>query len=261
MRFNLGKLFSANKDSGAKYGKRLKYDTVVRLVDQTAEKFGKELCLDIGAGNVHDANYTSTDIDPKCEPDIVVDLRVMFAASDIYRDMREDFPDAEKIGDDWNLIRMIDVVEHVEWIYQRGLYQWLYSILTPGGLLFISTPNLEYAARLYVENLSRVKDGLLPAFPRHEHGTFKENHKPYDITRYFNFKIHSGCSWMDYHHSTLDKYWLISVLGECGFADIKYFDAASLYVLAKKPVDAEDKTVEHLVDDVLSQWKEEDHVS
>jgi len=243
------------KSSEAIPGKRVEYDALVRQVNRRAETYGKELCLDLGAGNVHESNYTSTDIDPKCNPDLVMDFRAIFAASDVYRDMRKEYPDIEKLVDDWELVRMIDVVEHVEWIYQVGLYQWLYKLITPGGMLYISTPNLEYATRLYVENLDRISRGLMPAFPRNEHSDFEQDHKLYDITKYINFKFHSGCSWGDYHHATLDKYWLVTILHECGFEDIKYCDAQSLYVMATKPKRVEAQTVTRMVEDTISAWK------
>lgn len=237
-------------------GKRVPYDRIERVIERIANAEGRDFCLDFGAGNLHDDRFTSIDIDADCEPDIVLDIRTLFAGSDVYRDMLEDYPDADKIDGGYFLIRMLHTIEHIEWIYVRAMFQWLYTIIAPEGRLFLATPNVEYVAKLYVENMLRLENGQSPAFPRDEHPDFKDGGKGYDVTRWLNFKTYSGCSWQDWHHCMFDRYWLLNLLSEVGFDDILYVDGNTLYVLATKPSDLSAHGTDSSVQNVIDQWQD-----
>lgn len=237
-------------------GKRVAYDRMERIVERTASDIGREFCLDFGAGNLHDDRFTSIDIDPETNPDIVLDIRVLFAGSDMYRDLAEQYPDADRVDGGYLLIRMLHTIEHIEWIYVRAMFQWLFSILAPEGKLFLATPNIEYAAKLYVENLKRLEQGHFPAFPRNEHSDFTDGGRGYDLTKWLNFKVYSGCSPGDYHHCMFDRYWLLNMLQEVGFVDTLYIDGNTLYVLTTKPSDQSAHGTDSSVLNVIEQWQD-----
>lgn len=234
-------------------GKRVNYDRMCNITERAVNEAGRSFCLDFGAGNLHDDRFTTIDIDPVTNPDLVIDIRVLFAGSDHYRELSDRYPDAKKITGGYMLIRMLHAIEHMEWIYQRAMFQWLFSILGQGGKLFLATPNVEYAAKIYVQNLERLEAGKFPAFPRNEHPDFINTNRGYDVVRWFNFKLYSGCSWGDFHHCMYDRYWLVNVLAEVGFTDIMYADGNTLYVLASKPSTAE-SDVDHSVRNVIAEW-------
>ena len=178
--------------------------------------------LELGGGE----NFSSKDflnVDIKAGPgvDIVGNLLALFSPDANIRD----YPDLERITGDniCSEIRAIHFIEHIPWIYQDGLFNWMHTVLEPGGILEIVTPNIEYICRVYLKRsrwrisrlLKRVFKGVvLDLFPEVNHPYITNRKNELDLRRWFNFKVFSGCSLGDYHHCMYDDYMLNSILSK-----------------------------------------------
>jgi predicted SAM-dependent methyltransferase len=214
--------------------------TVDKVVRDLSDKFGREYCLNIGAGSQIDANFQTLDIDSKYKPDYVADIRVAFAASDYFRQRANEYPDLSKLQpNQFMLIWEQHTAEHIEWIYQQTHFQWLYTIIAPGGCLVIEVPNLEFIAKVYITNLDRQKKGDRVRFPAQEHGDLRETETS-DMQRWINFKLFSGCSPGDYHHTCFDAMLLWKMMNLAGFEKVSIWNGTSLKAVAYKPSAAEE---------------------
>lgn len=214
--------------------------TVDKVVRDLSAKYGREYCLNIGAGSQKDANFQTLDIDTSCEPDYVADIRCAFAASDYFRDRANEYPDLSRIQpNQFMLIWEQHTAEHIEWIYQQTHFQWLYQIIAPGGCIVIEVPNLEFIARVYLKNLDRQRKGDHVRFPAQEHGDLSETESS-DMQRWVNFKLFSGCSPGDYHHVCFDPMLLWRMTSLAGFEKISIWNGTSLKAVAYKPATAEE---------------------
>ena len=188
--------------------------------------------LDVGTGHDDSDVFSTIDIDSDCAPDFVGDIRCLFALSDHYRDMRNKFPDLDRLeGTVYQTIRLKHVIEHIEWIYLPTLFEWVASMLIVDGRVLIDTPNLEFISRVYVAGLDNQLANRNISFPREEHSDISGNDIR-DFQRWINFKIFSGCSPGDYHHACLDSLFLTSLLKAYGFSDIIIYNGSSLRAIA-----------------------------
>ena len=232
----------------------VKPDKINSFVDKWAKKYGKAYCLDVGVGHDSAESFTTVDIDPECKPDIVGDIRCLFAPSPLYADMKSKYPDLSKLeSGSFMYIRMKHIVEHIEWLYHQPLFDWLGSLLGNGGLLEVDTPNLGYIAKMYLVGAEKQDMGLMPKFPANEHGDLKLSESG-DMQRWVNFKLFSGCSPGDYHHACLDAFKLCDLLKKHKFERISIYNGSSLRSLAFR---TEDRTVD--LDSIIKDYLGEEN--
>ena len=180
--------------------------------------------LEIGGGSNPAEGYLTLDINPDCSPDITGDVKAFFSP-----DVEiEDYPDLSRLnGTTFNEIRVVHFIEHIEWIYQKPMFHWIYEKLNNRGKLVIETPNLEWIAKSYLKNR---RSGEYPD----EHPSLDGRN---DFVPWVNFKLFSGCSPGDYHHTMYDKVWLTQVLRQTGFAANVRPSGSTLYAVGLKKVD------------------------
>jgi len=201
------------------------------LTNTFSSTHGKRLCLDVGAGAVKDANFTSVDISEEHSPDIICDIRSFFEPDN---DDLKDNPGAISLMTrQFMLIRMNHIVEHIEWIYQKRLFDWAYKKLLPGGMLSVATPNLQFIMGVYVKNRKRQLAGKELKYPVQEHPYLSEG-IPSDLQWWVNFKLFSGCSPGDYHHCAYDRQSLYSMMAYSSFSSIRIFDGRTMSAVAFK---------------------------
>jgi len=161
--------------------------------------------LEIGGGSNPTEGYLNLDINADCKPDITGDVRAFFTPDvDL-----EDYPDLQEIDEFvFDEIRATHFVEHIEWIYQKPMFEWFYKVLKPSGRIVIETPNLHWIIKSYLKNYGSGE------YPQEDHPDLNGTN---DFVPWVNFKLFSGCSPGDYHHAMFDKVWMRQVLKETGF--------------------------------------------
>ncbi len=215
------------------------------------EKLGKDKCLDIGSGNIADGKYTRLDFRKSFDVDYYGDIRYCFAPD--LKEKIDKYPDLEKIKPgSFSLVRVSHLIEHIEWIHQELLFEWLDSLLVEGGLVFISTPNFDYVVKMYLQAMQKtvkVKDynndnlteTVLPNFPFGDHD-YTKGGRIIDIIKWANSYLFAGCSYNwdnneirgDYHHCSYNKVWLVDMLSRY-FQDVHIYDGKILEAVAQKP--------------------------
>lgn len=200
-------------------------DTKVTFVSSSAmdsflEKYEyeeKEKCLEIGnIGPV--PGYTTLDI--RDGADYIGDVRGCITNDYECSDDLELIPQGTFL-----VVKMVNVIEHIQWIYQSAFFDWINKLLVTEGMVYIDTPNLEFIAKVYVTGLEYAAKGLLPKFPGDQYpgmtdrnGSVIEPAK--NLQRWVQFKLFSGCSPGDFHHCCYDAYWLARMLADAGFDNI-----------------------------------------
>lgn len=213
----------------------------IREIVAKFEKSGKSKCLDIGSGDLENDKYTRLDFRKSFDVDYYGDIRCCFAPG--MMDRIGNYPDLEKMKPGlFSLVRLSHVIEHIEWIHQELLFEWVASLVSEGGLVCISTPNFDYVVKMYLKAMSRVsKNKDLPNFPFDDHDYTKKR-RPIDIIRWANSYLYAGCSYgwddgefrADYHHCSYNKLWLVDMLSR-HFQDIHIYDGKILEAVAQKP--------------------------
>ena len=203
------------------------------------------MCLDLGCGIHKPSEYVGVDIHNEfpdgenmiqADVDLVGDVRCLFAPD--YREHLSDYPDLARLRPgSYMVVRAAHFVEHVEWIYMEVLFDWVFSLLAPGGLFYAVTPSLEYAVGVYLVNRRRQKKGKPVSYPVHEHDYLKEG-VSYDMQRWVNFKLHSGCSPGDYHFTSYDAELLAGMYRYTGFENVCVYNGQYLKAIGYKPDDA-----------------------
>lgn len=214
-------------------GKNISEGAIERKLHDMVHKYSKHECLDVGAGTDKNEFFSTLDIREEFNPDYLGDLRCLFAPG--YTENIGDYPSLMNIPENEVMVlKLQHVIEHIEWIYQEFLFEWAMKVLAPGGMIYISTPNLAYAVGVYVKNRKRQKQGKPLSYPISEH-TYLKPGVSHDLQRWFNFKTFSGCSPGDTHHSAFDRLWLYEYLTLHGFENISIHDGATLKAIAFKP--------------------------
>lgn len=104
--------------------------------------------INVGSGRRHLNGYTTIDIEPKNNPDIVGDFRML------------SFNDIEEI-------RAEHILEHFSREEAlKVLLQW-HGWLKPGGLLIVETPDFEYICKEFADKPANMKYWLT----RHAYGS------------------------------------------------------------------------------------------
>lgn len=71
-----------------------------------------------------------------------VDFNLIYKSMDIDHSNNHDFYTLEEIKEEFNAITCFEVVEHLTAGMALGLFQTAHELLSPGGRLFVSTPNV-----------------------------------------------------------------------------------------------------------------------
>jgi len=184
--------------------------------------------LDIGAGRCGD--YYSIDKNPKLDCSFTGDIRTLFAP--VY--CNETPRSLKKVKSySFNFVIMQHIVEHIEWIYQQSMFNWVYSILNYNGVLFVETPNVEYIVKQYLSFTSSLAN---------QHPDINKNDPDANI-KWLNSKLYSGCSTNkfkdgcvdgDFHLCMYNKDWLCNILELTGFRHIQINAEDTLSCLAYK---------------------------
>lgn len=218
---------------GSNISERAIDDVVMSVINE----YGERACLDIGAGDDENNAFKQAgliqtlDSRPEFNPDFLCDMRTLFVP-DYPSEIDKPINGLRK--NQYMFIRLQHIVEHIEWIYQEFLYKWLMELLAPGGMVYIATPNLEYAVGVYYKNRRNQLKGKDVKYPIDEHIYLKPGVQS-DMQRWVNFKLFSGCSPGDYHHCCYDRQWLGEILVTSGFDNISIYDGSTLKAVAYKP--------------------------
>jgi len=194
------------------------------------ESLTNKSMLDIGSGRSGD--YFTIDKDEKLGCSFTGDMRTLFAP--VYN---ADTPRSlKKIkSHTFSFVKMQHIVEHIEWIYHKSMFDWVYSILSEDGILFVETPNVDYILKQY---LSFTK-GLAKQHPD------ISSDDPDANIKWLNSKLYSGCSTNkvkdgcvdgDFHLCMYNKDWLVTSLLDTGFKHIKINAEETLSCLAYREV-------------------------
>jgi len=194
----------------------------------TVEKYTGDDSLDIGAGCFRTDCLTLDKSDIGCS--YTGDIRAMFAP--VYN---KDVPRSlKKIKSfSFKFIQMQHIVEHIEWIYQQSMFNWIYGILKYDGILFVETPNVDYILKQYLSFTSALAK---------QHPDISSEDPDANI-KWLNSKLYSGCSTNkvkdgcvdgDFHLCMYNNDWLMTILLDTGFKHIKINAEETLSCLAYK---------------------------
>jgi len=184
--------------------------------------------LDIGSGKSGDC--FTLDKDEKLGCTYTGDMRTLFAP--VYN---EDAPRSlKKIkSHTFGFVKMQHIVEHIEWIYQQPMFNWVYSLLRYDGVLFVETPNVDYILKQYLTFAKELAK---------QHPDISSDDPDANI-KWLNSKLYSGCSTNkvkdgcvdgDFHLCMYNKDWLVTSLLDTGFKYIKINSEETLSCLAYK---------------------------
>lgn len=210
---------------------------IIRMVESWERETDKEYCLDIGSTD-RSGQYVTLDFEDGA--DYVGDIRALFAPQGGY----EATPSLLSLPEDFfKLIRMSHLVEHIEWLYQRSLFEWVFEFLADGGHLILDTPNLEYIIDVYTRNMSAAAKGKSVSYPYKDHPDFYTDGEISNLLEnlvpWVNYKLYSGCSFngthYDFHHTCFNIFWLGLLLEQAGFVKIRIYNGKSIYAVATKP--------------------------
>jgi len=185
--------------------------------------------LDIGSGKKNEDCIT-LDKDEKLGCTYTGDMRTLFAP--VYN---EDAPRSlKKIkSHTFGFVKMQHIVEHIEWIYQQPMFNWVYSLLRYDGVLFVETPNVDYILKKYLSFTKELAK---------QHPDINPDDPDANI-KWLNSKLYSGCSTNkvkdgcvdgDFHLCMYNKDWLVTSLLDTGFKYIKINSEETLSCLAYK---------------------------
>jgi len=196
------------------------------IVNKLENQYTRSMRLDIGSGGVK-SGWTTIDKSDNGE-DYTGDIRTLFAP--VYNHK----PDKafKKLPKNFSFIRLQHIVEHIEWIYQKCLFDWIYSILSIDGLVFVETPNIDWAIDQYIKGDDHS----------YEHPDLQQN-DPTRLIKWLNFKLYSGCSTNkfldgctdgDFHLCIYNKELLERVLTNSGFTIKAISTGETIVCLAMK---------------------------
>jgi len=198
------------------------HDTILRTEEP-------KYCLEIGLNGKSEDCIT---LDLGSKADIVGDIRGAFAQHGGYKPVEE----IEKLPLDYfHLIKAVHVIEHIEWLYQQVMFDWFFDLIAPGHYLYVDTPNLDYIIEIYNNGIQSMNKGNKLEYPMSDHPDFTKDRYIENFTPWVNYKIFSGCSPGDYHHTCLNSIWLGNLLHAAGFENIKIHSGRSLIAIAMRP--------------------------
>ena len=190
--------------------------------------------LEIGSGNNPTNGFEHLDVNPNApHVEYVGDIRAL-----ITKDYDINFyPDFQQLHTaQFEGIRCIHVLEHIQWIYQNTFLRLLHDLLEPGGILYLETPDLKWIMMSYSKNRKKKR------FPTTEHPELKDDKDLLQFYQWVNFKLYSGCSPGDFHHCCYDKDFLTHVLLLTGFESISIKTrGGTLSGIVRKPKSVDNK--------------------
>ena len=115
----------------------------VRLIKKPLEILRKELradqrILDVGAGN--------REIGEKIKRALSL---TNYKSMDVDRGRAHDYYSFDEIEDYFDAVLLFEVIEHLDFTEGIDLIKAIYSLLSPGGKLFVTTPNLYHPHRYW----------------------------------------------------------------------------------------------------------------
>lgn len=205
------------------------------MVEQFDEEFNKRNKLDIGSGNIK-SNMMTLDKKADAKTDYRGDIRTQFAP--VYIESKRKYKNLMSIRKCYfKFIRMQHTVEHIEWIYQKAMLQWISGLLTNDGILFIEVPNVEWILDTY-NKYRGAKE-----FPLYNQHPDIDQYDPNALIKWLNSKIYSGCSTNkfedgcidgDFHLCMYSPELLITNLDESGFVKVEISNDDTISCLAYK---------------------------
>lgn len=135
----------------------------------------------------------------------------------------------------FKFIKMQHFIEHIEWIYQKDLFEWVKTLLADDGVMFIETPNLEFICSRYMLSFAKYSDDKTVSYPPNQHPDLKEQDWSH-FNKWVNFKLFSGASLNDHHSCLHDRYSIYELLNTMGFANIKVYASETLFVVADNTI-------------------------
>jgi hypothetical protein len=210
--------------------KKVSDSSIFSYYERLTSDLEKEDILDLGSGGSV-GKFVTLDINSGSNPDIHMDFRA-YCGIDPYRDDIGKYDKADKLKRGFTVIRAIHFLEHIEWIYQHNILNNIFNLINDSGFLFIEVPNLSYIFNMYNDQIKkRLLKNKSVSFPKEEY-PFEDDDK-YNIYKWLNFKIFSGCSPNDYHHCAYDTDYLESILLDIGYKNIVMSDSATLKCIAR----------------------------
>lgn len=76
---------------------------------------------------------------------------IVYKSMDIDRTQEHDYYSLDEIGDRFDLITLIEVIEHLEFDQGLQMLRDLRGLLNPGGKIVITTPNLHHPSRYWCD--------------------------------------------------------------------------------------------------------------
>lgn len=194
------------------------------IVNQFAN-LPKESKLSIGDHFQHD--YITIDF---MDADFCGDVRWIWR--------RSDFTESPQLLEipkhHFKFIKVQHFIEHIEWIYQQELFEWIKELLADDGTIYIVTPNLEFIIDVYYNNLLNLRNGKTEfKFPLSDHPDLKQG-TYLEYSKWVNYKIFSGCSPFDHHSCLYDKQSIYEILNKLEFYDLKINSSDVLSVVASR---------------------------
>jgi len=115
----------------------------VRVIKKPLEILREEICpdqrvLDVGAGN--------REIGEKIKEALSI---AHYQSMDVDRSQFHDYYAFDAIEDSFDVVLLFEVIEHLELKEGIDLIKAIYSLLSPGGKLFLTTPNLYHPHRYW----------------------------------------------------------------------------------------------------------------
>lgn len=199
-----------------------------RLHEKILDMNEKKYCLEIG---LNDESIDCTTVDLGDKADISGDIRGSFAPHGGYKPVNE----IECLPQDyWNMVQLVHTVEHIEWLYQKSMFEWVHTLLQDEGVIYVDTPNLDYVIDKYKENMKLLGRGEQLNYPFQDHPDFTPDKMLENFIPWVEYKLYSGCSPNDYHHCLYNAIWLGMILEASGFKKIKIHPGKTLLALAVK---------------------------
>jgi len=214
----------------------VKDSAINKRLENIVEPLEKNDILDLGSG-MDTGKFLRLDIDKNTNPDFHMDLRAFCGIAPYDKDLYR-YCDVRLLDRQFNVIRAIHFLEHIEWIYQETILSQLKTMLIGEGCLFIEVPSLRYIIDMYNKQIDgKLLKGKLSSFPDGEY-TFSDS-DPMNIYKWLNFRIFSGCSPGDNHKCLYDIYSLHYALEKIGFEHIILSNESTIKCLAFAPESAE----------------------